>query len=456
MHHDTRELRGRRPRLDERQTVLFLQGPLSALFGLIADRLTAHGHECLRINVSPGDAAFWGLRPATNWRGRVADWHDFIDRFLAERGVTAVVMHSERRVYHRIAADKARARGIDVIVTELGYLRPDWMTIEKNGNSVDSLFPVDPREIREIAAAVPAAGYGVRFPVSRGLETVDELRNSLPNTFAWFLYPHYERHITHHHFTGYRRWMLRELTAARRARAAREVLQCLDERRTPFFLFVMQTDGDFQIRANSQFEDMRHAIGATLASFATHAPAGHAIVFKNHPLDTGGTDWPRVMADLAATYGVSRRVHFVDGLAMGDYLAKAVGVVTVNSSAGIDALAAGRPTISLSPSIFDIEGLTFQGGLDAFWRAGAPPDATLFAAFRSALAASVQVRGSIYSREGLVAAADAMAERIDARTVNEPGAARATVPPRHAKAIRLGIRSPRGEGAPADFAALSG
>nr|WP_232372584.1 capsular biosynthesis protein [Acuticoccus mangrovi] len=345
-------------------------------------------------------------------------------------------MHSEQRPYHREAAAEARRLGVDVLVTELGYLRPDWMTLERYGNSVDSLVPTDPDTILGLAADLPPVETPVRYPREAGLETVDDLKNSLPNFFAWFLYPYYRQHGLYHPFVAYARFLWREAQRGARDRAATAVRR---EIGPPFFLFAMQTDTDFQIRTNSQLADMEEALRLTFASFAAHAPAAARLVVKKHPGDLGPVDWARHVPRLARAAGIAERVAFADGLSMSVWCADAAGLVTVNSSAGLDGLAAGLPTICLSPAIYDVPGLTFQGDIDAFWSAADPPDAELFDAFLRLLAASVQVRGTIYSRAGTRAAAEAIARRIVDGTVGVPGATDPP-PPRHSRARRLGIR----------------
>ncbi len=389
-----------------------------------------------RVNLCPGDAVAWGRAPAVAYRGRRDGFAAFVERLVAERGIEAVLMHSEQRPYHREAAAVARRLGVAVYVTELGYLRPDWMTLERYGNSVDSLFPTDPDRIHAIAAAAPEPDLSVLYPREAGLETVDDLKNSLPNVFGWWLYPHYRAHGLYHPFVAYARFLWREAHAGRRTAAARAVRERLAP---PFFLFAMQTDTDFQIRTNSQFADMAEALALVFRSFAAHAPREARLVVKKHPGDLGPVHWAAAVPALAREARVEDRVDFVDGLPMGAWLADAAGTVTVNSSVGIEALGAGCPTIALSPAIYDVPGLTHQGPLDGFWTAGERPDPLLFAAFRRALAASIQVRGTIYSRAGTRAAAAAMAERILTGTVGVPGATDQP-PPRHAKARALGIR----------------
>lgn len=355
---------------------------------------------------------------------------------MDEHGIDAVVMHSERRPYHLEAAAEARARQIPVCVTELGYLRPDWMTIELNGNSVDSLFPTDPDAIRAIAATAPAVDTAVAYPREPLLETRDDLMNALPNVFGGFLYPRYRQHGLYHPFVAYARFLWREGHKGARDKAAAAVRERL---KPPFYLFAMQTDTDFQIRANSQLADTTEALALTFRSFAAHAPKGARLVAKKHPGDLGPVNWTTRVPELAAAAGIADRVDFVDGLGMGAWCADAAGMVTINSSAGLDGLAAGLPTHTLSPAIYDVPGLIHQGTLDDFWTGAEPPDADLFEAFRKALAASIQVRGTIYNREGTSVSANAIADRVLAGTVGAPGAT-AGPPPRHVRAKTLGIR----------------
>ena len=175
-----------------------------------------------------------------------------------------------------------------------------------------------------------------------------------------------------------------------------------------------------------------------LASFRAHAPAESHLVIKGHPLDSGLEHWPRTIARLAAEQNLGDRVHFYDGGRLDVLYAHARGVVTVNSSAGVEAIQASLPVKTLTPAIYDIEGLTYHGPLDTFWTSDFRPDAELLEAFFRALAGTVQVRGTIYSDSGLDAAVAGMAERISTDTLNEPDAY-VDPPPRLARARAMGI-----------------
>ena len=62
----------------------------------------------------------------------------------------------EQRPYHRAAIAAAQARGIAVTVTDFGYLRPDWIMLERDGMGAESRFPRDPAAILRAGRGLPA------------------------------------------------------------------------------------------------------------------------------------------------------------------------------------------------------------------------------------------------------------------------------------------------------------
>lgn len=419
----------------QRRSVLFLQGPLSPLYRLIGEDLARRGHAVHRINLNLGDRLDWGGRNATDFRGRLDAWPGFVDAVMAREGVTDLVLHGDRRVYHRLAAERARARGVRVIATELGYIRPDFMTIERDATSTGSHFPVDPDAIRAIAAAVPEPDLTLRYPGSFRMQAVPDVVYNLTNSFLWFLYPHFRRHTPSHPIPEYTAWGLRLLTKARRDRDAAAALAALAG--TPYFVLPLQLEGDFQLRDHSPYGGMRPALAVVLDSFREHAPPGTRLAIKSHPLDDGLARPGAAIRRMAAERGLGDRVLFLDGGGLAPLVAASRGLVTVNSTAGLEAILAGRPVKTLTPTIYGVRGLVDERPLDAFWADPTPPDAMLATAFVRAIAATVQVKGSIYAEDGCRAAAAAMAARIAEGSLNEPGGF-VDPPPRLAAARALG------------------
>ena len=417
---------------------LFLQGPLSPLYRRVGRRLMAVGHEVTRINFCGGDWLHWHGSETMAYRGRRSDWASRVAEMLVCRGVTDLVLHGDTRPYHREAVEQAEMRGIPVHVTELGLLRPGFMTHEPGGLVSLSRFPDDPAAILEIAGRSPPPDLSPRYPGSFALEAWQDVSYHLVTLAMTLLFPHHERHTPQHPLADYVRWCVRlASTPLRRRRAARAQSEFLASA-APFFVFPLQIEGDYQIRAHSPFETMREAVDLVLASFARAAPESTRLVIKTHPLDNGVRNWRSEIATAARDRGVEHRVSVLDGGDLGALLAKAAGCVTVNSTAGFEALVAGRPVSLLAPAVFDVDGLVDRQPLDTFWHAPRYPDARLMDALICALGTTTQFRGSIHNPAGLEVAVEMLTERLLRPTRPAPSWM-CEPPPRLARARAQGV-----------------
>ena len=372
-----------------RRSFLFLQGPQSFFFERVARALLNRGHAAHRINLNLGDRLFWRL-PATNFLGTPGDWPDFIAGVLEERVVTDLIFLGDRRPYHIAAAEAARARGATVWVTDLGYLRPGWLTLEQDGMTSFSHFPRDPAAIRALASNFPEPDLA---PIADTRFHQLALRDIAYNTAAVLgrpLYPHYRRHGLYHPFAEYATWvsnvprclMAHRATAAAKARLAAQP--------GSYFLFPLQLATDFQLRAHSPFADARDALRLVLQSFAASGSARRLVIVA-HPLDEGLIDWRRL------TTG-HNGVLFLESGVTDALLAGAAGVVTVNSTVGLAALRHGISVKALGTAIYDVAGLTHRGDLADFWRDPRPPNSEFVAVFLRALVGATQIKGGYHSR----------------------------------------------------------
>lgn len=424
---------------DRQRHYLFLQGPLSALYRRIGAELARAGHRVSRVNFCAGDWLDWPGATARSYRGPYSAWPDHIADLLDREGVTDLVLHGDTRPYHREAVLAAQARGLAVHVSELGLLRPGFMTLERGGLVTLSRFPADPQSVRAIASQAEPVDLSPCFPGSFALEAWQDVTYHLANVLLSFRYPHHRRHTPQAPLADYACWVRRLLGSSARKAAAEKTERAHLRRARPFFLLPLQVEGDYQVRAHSPFGTMRQALGHILASFATHAPAHVDLLVKTHPLDNGASDWRAVIASSSAGRALGERVVLLDGGNLDTLLARAQGVVTVNSTAGLEALRADVPVKALAPALYDMPGLTHQGGLDGFWQAPKPAEPELVVDFVTALAATTQVRGSIHNREGLGVAVREITSRLLEPAFPEPVWMSEAPPPRLAAARILGV-----------------
>ena len=393
-----------------RRSFLFLQGVCSPFFARLADQLAADGHRVHKIHCNGGDLAYWWPRPAVHFRGGLDELAGFLDAQYARLGVTDQVLFGDRRPVHRPAVERAAALGLRSHVFEEGYFRPHWVTLERGGVNAHSPLPRDAEWFRGVGARLPEPAF-TAFAAPFWRRAAHDVAYHLAGLANPLAFPRYRTHAPVSAPVEYAGYVRRYALLRRRQGADAARVAALAQGGAPYFVLPLQLNSDAQIRDHSPFEGMADVAAFVLESFARHAPPQARLVVKNHPLDTGLLDYPKLLAGLAARCGLAfdssgGRVDYLESGDLGALLRGAQGMVTVNSTAGVLALGLGCPTIALSEPIYNLPGLCFQGALDAFWTARPPPDAALFRCFRNTVIHAAQVNGGFYSPPGIALAVE--------------------------------------------------
>ena len=376
---------------------LFLQGPHGSFFPRLAATLVAHGYRVRRINLNGGDRATWPDGDA--FRGLERHWGAHVARYLARHQVTDLILFGDGRPMHATAITAAADAGVRVHVFEEGYIRPDWITLEREGVNGHSLLPRDPdwyvREARDLPP-VPAHPPIPSFATGRGWAAFFYYAEVVLQFWRFpFHRSHRDRDPVWEGITYLRRFR-------RRAQEAAWMAQDRDRMAArPFFLFPLQLNSDYQIRVHSPFGTMHRAIDVVLESFATSAPLDVGLVIKEHPLDSGLNHWRTVIGERAAALGIADRVVFVEHGDLLKMIDASLGVVVVNSTSGTLALAHGRPVKALGDPVYDIAGLTDPQSLATFWSAPQAPTTGLYDAFSRVLVDRCLIHGAFLSNAGI-------------------------------------------------------
>ncbi|ACX96315.1 capsule biosynthesis protein [Halothiobacillus neapolitanus] len=378
---------------------VFLQGMPSAFFRLVGDALEKSSHRVSRINFCAGDWLFWHDRRALSYRGTLADWPNFFGQWLHDAHATDVVLLGEQRKYHREAVQVAKAAGVRVWATDFGYLRPDWITLEANGLGGNSTMPRDLAEIERLAANLPPVDFQRKYHDSSWRMSLGDLAASFATVFFSVFYPRYQQSDARPHPLIYFPAMgLSLLVKAWQQKPALRLFAHINRRGRAYFVFPLQLNHDFQIQAYSPFAGMGDAISLVLASFARHAPIECDLLIKSHPWDPGLHNWNKQIQKEARQLGIAERVFYFNGGDLNAMMRKARGVVTVNSTSGLQALQMGRAVKVLGACVYDVPELVDTQSLDDFWQNPTPPDATQLADFIRLLVQQTQIRGVFFGR----------------------------------------------------------
>jgi capsule polysaccharide modification protein KpsS len=375
---------------------LLLQGPMGPFFQRFARDLRDAGIEVTKVNLNAGDALFYP-RGALAYRGTPERWPDFLGGLIRARGIDGIFVFGDGRPYHRQAIELARRLGVAVFVFEEGYLRPDYITLERDGVNGYSQMPKDPAVYRALALPEGEAPerplhVGATFGRAAWFSTL----YSLALTLGFFAYPHYRHHRPLNAWAEAFRWVRGGLRKLRYRFDEREVSQRLvTQHRHQYFLVALQVHQDFQLQ-HSRFRSVPAFIEEVVASFAAHAPAQMLLVIKHHPMDRAYADYGPLIARLTERHKLDGRVLYVHDLHLPTLLRNARGAVMINSTVGLSSLQYGTPVKVLGAAVYDMEGLTCQAPLEQFWNDPGKIDPLLCRGFRRYLLQHNQINGSFY------------------------------------------------------------
>ena len=399
---------------------VFLQGMASPFFRRVGEVLRGRGYRVTRINLCLGDWLYWHGDDSVSYRGRFANWSAFIGDFFDHNAVTDLVLLGEQRRYHKEARAIAQARGIRVTVNDFGYLRPDWITLEKDGMGGNSRFPRNAVDILKQSANLGCVDLTQRYKDSAFNMMCADLLYNFSNLLFGLLYPHYRRtdcrpHTLIYTLSSAKQHVLTRFRSDRNRRKVEGIIRSGQK----YFVLPLQLDHDFQIVAYSSFSGMAEVIRLTIESFSQFAIEDHRLLVKVHPWDTGLVDWSRVVRLVAVEQGVSGRVDYLDGGSLDDLARHAEGMVTVNSTSGLHALQVNCPVKVLGQAVYDVPGLTFQGELNAFWQSKELPKAELLTAFVALMAHTIQIRGVYFDEPGCTAAVQSAVDLLDCSVLSQ-------------------------------------
>lgn len=426
------------PSANRPQSFLILQGPPSRFSIDLGNELSAQGFAVRRVNLCVGDWFYWHDHRSVNFRGRLSEWPEFLRNLILTEGITDIIYYADRLPYHRVAARVADQCAIRAMSYEFGYLRPDWITLERRGQTIYSHFPNDLAQIKALAKGLKRPDMKHKYSFSFFTEAKNEVFYQLSNYFLWYLFPHYKRDRYYNPILDYLSYIPRLMVRRRNAEPAERFVEKIVAAKQPYFVVPLQMQGDYQIRSNSQYGHCSEFIDEILHSFAQHAGQNVQLVFKVHPGDNGWERWGRVIGKRAESLGLEGRVHYLDGGNLQNLLASSKGVLTINSTTGVHALQALVPVKVLGVSVYDIPGLTFQGSLDAFWKNTQKPRRPAVRALVTLMAASIHVKGDFFSEPGRKAAVRAFVRRLTTGHINAYGGF-VDPPPRLERAQAMGI-----------------
>lgn len=378
------------------QHALLLQGPAGPFMHRFGRELRAAGSRVTKVNFHAGDVLFYSRPDALAFRGTFDEWPVFLRDLIVRESVDGVFAFGDCRPLHRMAATVAEELGITFFAFEEGYLRPDWITLERHGVNGHSHMPRNPEHYRDLQLPEPPepTPVGPSFGLSAWYSTL----NALAFTHLNQRFPHYTHHRNlnawYHTFVWVRNVFRKKRFQFTERDMQRAIVEGWSGR---YFLVPLQVHCDFQLH-HSPYDDMLDFVGEVVSSFAQHAPADTAIVFKHHPMDRAYREYGDLFRELARTHDIEGRLFYCHDLHLPTLLKHARGTITINSTVGISSLHHGTPVKTMGTAVYDLPGLTAGCSLEEFFQNQTAPDRDLYEQFRRYLINENQINGNFYKR----------------------------------------------------------
>lgn len=387
---------------DTTRRFLFLQGPHGPWFHRLGRLLRTAGAEVWRVGFNLGDRVFWPGPGYIAFEGPHDDWPATCAAILDRQHITDLVLYGDTRPIHVEAVVLARARGITVHVFEEGYLRPYWVSYERGGaNGHSRLMDLT---VPEMQAALERVDLDLPdVPATWGDMRQHMFWGALYHGFVAMGFRAYRNFRPHRALTVgqefqlyLKRFLLMPLHRWERRLATRRI------RRGgfPYHLAILQLEHDASFRDHSPFASMTDFLAVVIRGFAKGAPPHHHLVFKAHPLEDGRAPILPTIRGLARDHGIADRVHFVRGGKLAGLLNDARSAVTVNSTAGQQALWRGLPLRTFGAAVYAKPEFVSSQPLAEFFAAPERPDTRAYRDYRHFLLETSQVVGGFYSSHG--------------------------------------------------------
>jgi capsular polysaccharide export protein len=384
----------------KQKNILLLQGPMGNFFKRLDNQFREKGANTFRIGLNAGDAFFSNRDNYHPYRGTRKNWAGFIEQFLTQNKIHQVYLFGDCRFYQSQAIQVAKLLDIEVFVFEEGYVRPNYITLEKFGVNNFSLMSRDSGfyDALNLAKIPDPVAEEANFSSTKMI--LSSMTYYFMGNVFHFLYPHYQHHRG---FSGFREayFGIRNFYRKQKYKITEKGLleKLVLEKKGEYFFVPLQTHNDFQILQHSGYGSIEKFIIEVIESFSKHAHEVDELLFKHHPVDRGRMDFSNFIRIQAEKYGVSLRVHVVHDLYLPTCLQNAKGTITINSTVGLSSIFHETPVITLGYALYDIAGLTNKWvELDEFWHTQLKPDMELFEKYRRYLVKNTQLNASFYGK----------------------------------------------------------
>lgn len=379
--------------------VLLLQGPHGPFFKRVKAELLASGAKKVsKVNFNGGDWLYFS-GDAFSYTGDLSGWPEYLARLIDQEGFDSVMVFGDCRPIHTAAREIVKSKGAEFWVFEEGYVRPNFITLEQHGVNGYSCLPAQ-RDTYD-KWQIDDSNTEINLPRSFGAAAQCAMAYFMASMLAW---PIFRRYLHHRRLSIWDGLLWVRSFARKKIYARKEANSLIDLQpvgKRSYFLVILQVASDAQVSVHSQYTSITEFIEDTVKSFSQYASKNSqdsVLLIKHHPMDRGYTDYSDLITQLEKQHSLIGRLRYIHDQHLPELLANAQGVITINSTVGLSALDHGTPVMALGKAVYNMQGLTCQDSLSAFWKQPAKytADKKLHKKFLNYVILHTQIYGNFY------------------------------------------------------------
>lgn len=357
--------------------VLMLQGPTGYFFKRLSFFLkTFYKTEILKINFCGGDKFFFP--DGYSFNGTKKDYENFITKTLKD--YDAIMLFGEYREQHVIAKQIAKKLKKEIYVFEEGYIRPNYITLEKNGVNANSNL-INLKKFK--TNKKDTFFLNNNKPSQTKIAFILYLYNFMNFCFSFEFsnYKHHRNFGIKEAFKFSKAWLRRRFFKNNDNKVVKEIIN------KEFFFVPLQVSIDSQVLCNSNFEKMENFI-----KYVIEISNGKTILFKDHPLEIEEN-----YKDIINKYKANN-IYFIRTGDINLITKNAKGIITINSTVGLNALFHYKPVFCLGKSFYVNNGLATNKNINDFILNTEKynPNKETVDDFKNFILKETQIKGSFY------------------------------------------------------------
>ena len=376
-------------------SVLFLVGPIGTFFARLSNFLEKNNVKTYKVSFPLYEYGF-SKKSKITYRDDISKFKDFLEEIIIKKKIKHIFMYGNVLIPHKQAltlCGELEKKGylIKTHIFELGYLRPNFVTLEDKGVNYASSFLLNSNFYENQPAY---ESFPVPVKQKLRIKKIWKLITFVNHCFKNYKMVEFEHKLQPKPI--YLWFQLKGFFLKFFYKISEINLKIKSFLNGPFFLAVLQVETDSQISQGSKFKNNNEFIYKVIKSFSDAKIKNAKLVFKHHPRDRGYNNYFKFINNVSREFNLQDKIFYIHDFPLSKIFRNnfCKGTILINSTVGYQSLFHSVPIKALGLSPYNFDGLADQKNLVLFFRNPQKVNQLLFNKFYKYILENSQINGN--------------------------------------------------------------